>query len=44
MLWKVSVIELRDSVVFSVVQTDMDFEKVESFRLRDVRLAYVTLR
>jgi hypothetical protein len=37
----VFVIELRDSVEFSVVQTIMDFERIE-FRLREVRLGQVS--
>jgi hypothetical protein len=38
MLWIVFVTELRDSIVFSVVQTVMDLEELGEFRLSKLRL------
>jgi len=38
MLWHVFVIELQDSVVFSVLQKVIEFERMGEFRLREDRL------
>jgi hypothetical protein len=42
-LWNVFVMELSDSVVFSVVQTVIEFERIGWVMFCDFRLGYVRL-
>jgi hypothetical protein len=40
MLWNVFVIDVRESVVFSVVQTVTELKELGEFRFREVRLGW----